>query len=279
MTVLRPPLSLLICVAASASGRADTITYTGSGTGLGGQTISASAKFDIVGYNFTTRTENPNGTGVLKVTLTNTATTTTDPANLLTGLFLTVNPDLIWGTTAANFDGTAPVVTTGTGTSTNVDIAPAIDGTATDGGWALTNGGAYGANGTFTTYNGYNMSDYNMAISTIGGGYPGIKGKNVGPPADNYAIYSATTPSLSNSLNQQLPLIKGYAVFYILPTGGGSLTSVSNQITGVAFMYGSGPDYRVVGNQVPLPSGLVLFLTGMAPLSLVFRRWSRTTTA
>jgi hypothetical protein len=270
-SVLRGLMGVSACVLAVTSAQAETVTFIGSGTGQG-EPISASATLEIVKYDFGARQEitNPLAPNVLKVTLTNTAPATTQPADLLTGFFLTVDPDLLWGTSASSFDGTAPILTTASGISTNVDIAPAVNGTPTDGGWVLTNGET--SSGYFGTYSGINLTAYNVGLSTVGAGYPGVKGADVGPPADNYGIYSAGTSSLSTSLNQMLPLIKGTAVFYMKPTSG--LNSL-DQILGVAFVYGSKPSYKLEGRHLPLPSGLLLLLTGVGPAALVVRRLRR----
>lgn len=251
-------VALLFVISASRA-QAETVLYTAAGGNL-----AASAQFEIVSYDFGTGMGTESG--VLKITLSNTADSTTEPADLLTGLFLTVNPDLTWSNTASAFDGTAPVVTTSTGTVYDVDVAPAVNHTPTDGGWALTNGES---SGYFATYAGIDLTAYNVGLTTVGCDYPAVKGKDLGPPADNYGLYSATTASLTTSLNQQLPLIKGSVIFYMKPASG--LNSLS-QITGVAFVYGSTPSAKIVGSHVPLPSSLVLALTGMPSLFLL-RRW------
>jgi hypothetical protein len=235
--------------------------------------------FSLVGYDFTTGQEIA-GSDVLKLTVTNTALTTENPAALLSAVFLTVNPDLTWQNTGSAFDGVAPEVTTGSGVLTNMDIAPAVNGTATDGGWALTNGTS--SDGCFETYAGIDLSLYNVGITTVGCNYPAVKGKDLGPPEANYGIYSATTSVLSTSLNQQLPLIRGTAVFYLKPNSG--LTSL-DQIGGVAFVYGTEPSAKIVGqyvpsslSHVPVPSGLMLLATACPSVALLLR-WRRVASA
>ena len=228
------------------------ITFTASGTGTGGTAISASAMFDLVTYNF-----GSGGTNALKITLTNTGGPTDVHGNLLTGIFFSLEGVDSLPTTAAGFDGLAETVKVlipnGTGprddaigTNYNVDIAPAVNGTATDATYVL-------SNGPFGTANsGISYAAYNYGIGTVGYGLTGFDG--AATDGDTYGIAAAGTNYLGN-VKSALPLIDTSAVFWIdVPEG---LTNL--QLTNAAFAFGSLPDNKL---SVPIPEPVSMLLMG-----------------
>ncbi|HTN04554.1 MAG TPA: XDD4 family exosortase-dependent surface protein, partial [Planctomycetaceae bacterium] len=233
---------LVVMFVVAIGGQAQaTLTFSGTGTGIGGA-VGAKAEFDFESHDF-----GSGGVDAIKIALTNTSAITTDPADLLTGVFFSFSTELgNLSTTAAGFDGSATVVTGSPGpggkptaapySSSVKDIAPALDSTATDGGYALTNG-------PFTTSSGgSNLSAYRYGISTVGATLTGLNGDDLGPPADNYGIFAGPSDYTNPPLQSMLPLIDTVAYFWIAkPTG---LTNL-NQITSVGFTFGSDAFLRI----------------------------------
>jgi hypothetical protein len=236
------------------------IIFSGSGFGTAGHAISGTAEFDFVTHDFGSGSVN-----AIQITLTNTAASTTQRGNLITGLFWNIEGDAgALSTNTSGFDGrAASVYTNSSGTTvTNVDIGPAVNNTATDGTWQLSNGPFGNAN------SGGSYAAFEYGIATVGMGLSGFSGAAVN--GDDYGIFSGPVANLTSSgIEAALPLIKDSAVFYILrPT---SVTSL-NQFGNVRITYGSQPDNFLTA--VPEPTSLVLVGLAVVGMCGVRRRWS-----
>lgn len=244
-------LSALACLFPTRC-HADSVTFAGTGTGTSGQQIAASASFLFVTYDF--------GDGLgpvdsVQLTLRNTAVSTSLRSNLLTGVFFSLTGTVgNLPTSSSGFDGTANVLTT-TGTVVR-DIAPAVNNTATDGGFQL-------ANGPFGTANsGVSYAAFRYGISTVGGGLAGFNGAalNAGNGGDDYGIFAAGSDTSSGQLAALRPIVNSSATFYIKrPTG----WTTATQVSAVRFGYGSLPDNQLEGSlQSPEPSTFGLLALG-----------------
>jgi hypothetical protein len=245
-------LSFFICMILVAGQAHGSLLITSSGTGTGGEEISASALFEIgdtITHDF--------GSGAvpaLMITITNTSPTTSYRGNLITGLFWSMSGV---GSLNTNIDGLAPTVrTTNTTNIYNVDIAPAVNNTPTDGSFVL-------SNGPFGTANsGLSYSMYSYGLSTVGYGLTGFSGSATN--GDTYGIAAPGSNLTLDGLKNAFPIIDTSATFWIAKPA--ELTSLS-QVTNAAFAFGSLPDNRITYNNVPIPPTVWIF--GSALLGLI----------
>lgn len=232
----------------------------GSGTGTSGESIDARAEFDFVSHDF-----GAGSVDAIQITLTNLSEVTSFRGNLLTSFFWSLADDPVSGnpvgnlsTTSSGFDGLAATVqtTVGGSTTTNVDIAPAVNNTTTDGTWQL-------SNGPFGTANsGDSYSAYDYGIATVGMGLTGFSGAAVN--GDDYGIFASGSDLTQDGLPQTVPVIDTSAVFWILRPS--EFTSYS-QIIAARFGFGSLPDNYIIAS-IPEPMTLSLFSIGIAGLWL-----------
>jgi len=239
-----------------------SVVVTGAGTGTGGDSISATALFELVSYDF--------GSGpvdAIQLTLTNTSSTTNYRGNLLTGFFWSMSGVDALPTDATGFDGLAPTVrTSNTASLSNVDIAPASN---KSGLYLLANRGS----SVWNANDGLNYDAYAYGISTVSMQLSGFNGSLTG--GDEYGIAApGTTIPDQNGLYKALPIIDGTAIFYIAKPE--ELTSLS-QITNAAFGFGSLPDHRVEASvaAVPIPPTVLIFGSGLLGIFGVRRRLGR----
>lgn len=257
-TLMRPALGKLlltlslIATVIPSDALATPVVFSGSGTGTGGNAISAAVSFEFVSHDFGSGAMN-----AVEINLRNTAGPTTVRGNLITGLFFSL-PTVVGNlpTTVVGFDGLAARVLQSNGTTVNnVDIAPAVNGTATDGGYQLSNGPFGNAN------NGSSFAAFRYGISTIGGGLTGFSGNATN--SDDYGIAGSGSLVTSGNLGTVGPIIDSIATFWVKAPGGWTST---NQITGVRVTYGSLPDNFLdlppPPTAVPEPSSLMLMGIG-----------------
>jgi hypothetical protein len=222
------------------------LSFTGSGTGTSGFPISATAGFDFVQHDF--------GSGnvdAVKITLINTADSTTLRGNLITGLFFSLDGNVgNLSTTSAGFDGMAGTVRLSNATNTsNVDIAPAVNNTSTDGTYQLSNGPFGVAN------SGGNYSAFEYGIATVGMGLTGFSGAAVN--GDDYGIFASGSPvDTEDGLPQARPLIDTSAMFWIARPA--LWTSLDQLGTNVRVTYGSLPD-SFITITTPEPTSLLVW--------------------
>lgn len=225
------------------------LVFTGNGIGTSGEAISGSATFDFVFHDF-----GGGDVNALKITLTNTATTTSQRGNLITGVFFSLSGGVgNLSTDDTGFDGLAATVqtTTGGATSSNVDIATAVNNTATDGTYQLSNGPF----GIANSGNSYSAFDY--GIATVGMGLTGFNGAAVN--GDDYGVFANGSDLTQDGLPSALPLIDTSAMFWIArPIG---LTDLSQLGDSVRITYGSLPDNFFTATAVPEPTSLLMFAT------------------
>lgn len=236
---------------------AHALTYTASGTGTEGEEISASAAFEFVVHDFGLGDRN-----ALQITLTNTSPTTSYQGNLLTGFFFSLDDVGNLPTVHTGFDGLAATVRTSNMEHIhNVDIAPAVDATPTDGMYQL-------SNGPFATAGGIDYFPYRYGISTVGNGLRGFNG--AATEGDNYGIAAPGSNLTLDGLPQAVPVIDTTAVFWILQLE--RLTSL-DQLTNARFVFESSIlDSKL--DAVPIPGSLILFGSGL--LGLVgIGRWRK----
>ncbi len=232
--------------------------FSGSGTGTGGDPISGTATFDLVMYDFGGGNED-----ALKITLTNTASSTNLRGNLITGVFFNLSGVGNLNTDSTGFDGLAATVrenASGTQTSSDVDIAPAVQNGATDGTYQLSNGPFGIAN------SGVNYSAFEYGIATVGMGLSGFQGNAT--EGDNYGIFAAGTTSFTGGMASALPLIDTSAMFWIKAPE--ELTDLDQLGDSVRISYGSLPDNFITA--IPEPTSLILFGTVIGFGTLLLRR-------
>lgn len=241
---------IVVCLMFITGQAHSSLLITGSGTGTWGEDISSSALFEIgdtITHDF--------GSGevaAIRITLTNTSETTSYRGNLLTGFFWSM--DRI-GALDTNIDGLAASVrTSNTASISHVDIAPAVNGTATDGGYQLSNGPFGIAN------SGISYSAYAYGLATVGYGLTGFSGSAT--EGDTYGIAAAGSDLTLDGLKNAFPIIDASATFWIARPD--ELQSLS-QITNSAFVFGSLPDNRITN--VPIPPTFWIF--GSALLGLI----------
>ena len=237
------------------------LTLSASGTGTGGQTISATAVFDIVTHDF--------GSGAvdaIQITLTNTSATTSYRGNLITGIFVdfagTYDPTL--PTNNTGFDGFAPTIRhSNSSTSYSKDVAPAVNNTATDGTWILANG-PFGSSKIGVDYSAYDFAITTVGNSTVGTG----NGNNV--DGDNYGIAAAGSDLTQDGLPQATPVIDTTVTLWILKPADFNLSLIQ----GVSFGYGSLPDNNLTVEvpSVPEPGTLALVGSGLLGIAGAARR-------
>jgi hypothetical protein len=228
------------------------VNGTGTGTGTPGQALNVRATFDFTTHNF-----GAGAVDALKITLENLGP---DPTmfrgNLITGLFFNFVGVGALDTTSTGFDGLAPSVftTTGGATVSNKDIAPAINNTATDGTFQLSNGPFGLSNG------GVSYSAYSHGISTVGAGLTGFNGSAVN--GDDYGIATTDAVLTNDGLPSALPVINGSAMFWLKKTT--DMVSLS-QIDKVRFSFGSKPDHQI---SVAVPEPSAFLFGGMVSLAV-----------
>jgi hypothetical protein len=268
----------IFLAATSFQAAAAPIIFTGSGVGDNSEAIAASVSFDFVTHDFGAGAVNS-----LKITLTNTASATLRKANLLTGVFFTIGAgpgNLAVGdfpTGSSGFDGRAATVVKANGTTaTDVDIAPAINGTATDGGYQL-------SNGAFGTANSINFSAFRYGISTVGMGLTGFNGADLGIPVAGEASYGifahGSNVSGLPSLSGARPLIDTSAEFWLKRPA--NLTSLEQlEVANVRVVYGTAPEHAVnltfvdpgPPPGVPEPSTMILLGSALVAGGFVARK-------
>ena len=207
------------------------LSFMGSGTGTGGPISST------VGFDFGTHDFGSGSVDAVKITLINTAASTTVRGDLITGLFFSLSGGVgNLPTTAAGFDGLAGTVRTSSATNiSNVDIAPAINATATDGTYQLSNGPFGIAN------SGGNYSAFGYGIATVGMGLTGFSGNAVN--GDDYGIFAAGSNVDSGGLGAARPIIDTNAMFWIARPA--EWTSLDQLGRSVRVTYGSLPDHSI----------------------------------
>ena len=254
---------LLLAAAATIPVLATPLTFVGSGIGTGGNAISSTVTFDFVTHDFGSGAVN-----AVQVTVTNTAASTLARGNLITGVFFNLSGGVgNLPTVSAGFNGLAALVALADGsTTTNVDIAPAVNSTATEGGYQLSNGPFGLAN------DGSDFSGFRYGISTVGSGLTGFSGAAVN--GDNYGIFAAGSATTSGGMASARPLIDTTAVFWIArPVQWVTLFQLG---TSVRVTYGSRPDNFITAtaNGVPEPSTLSMLGVAVA-MAAISRRWRR----
>lgn len=281
---LRSALTTAALAGLTASGAvASPVVFSGSGTGTNGEAIAARVAFDLVQHSF-----GATDAQALQVTVTNTAGATNYRGNAITGLFFAVQNSNLGAlgtldTTATGFDGVANLVrSNGNADRSGVDLGPALDGTGTDGTYALNN---LWAQSDTQDNNNYDWSAYDYGLSTIGGGLGGFKGKDIN--SDDFGIVTAGSALKSGGLNKDA-FVDGSATFWIRVSP--TLTDVSF-IQAVQFGYGSLPDNRLaaqkeslvtpmdtgtgIASPVPEPGTAALWLSALAALAWRQQRHSR----
>ena len=252
-------LALIICTSTANA----SITFSASGTGTDGNNISSSVTFSPDTHDF-----GGGGVSAIKITLTNTSDPINDPTlfrgNLLTSVFWSFTTDLgNLTTTSAGFDGNAALVRADNNSSndvTNVDIAPAINNTATDGTYQLSNGAFGIAN------SGGDFSAYRYGISTVGMGLTGFSGSAVG--GDNFGIATLGADLTEDGLGSVGNVIDTTAVFWIATPAG--FTNWSQIDSKIAFGFGSLPDNTLF---VPEPATCIIWtLLGASGIGFVVLR-------
>jgi len=278
-TRIRWTLSLMLASILSASVCHAGQIFTVSGTGTGGTSISYQAEFDFIDRDSSLATGvGGDGLETIQLTLTNLSDNTDVRGNLITGFWFSLNS--VSALDVNSFDGTAGTVVTSVdgnripdATSSNVDIAPAVNNTATDGTFQF-EAGPFG-----TSNNGDDYSAFDYGLTTTAGGLGSFSGAalNGGNGQDDYGIFTTNDPNgaLANNLvagSTVLPLIDTTATFFWDRPNDFLLLSQIDEV--VRFSRGSLPDgFLDTSTQViPEPSTLALAFFGILCFGLLRRR-------
>lgn len=218
---------MLAAIAFNDHAAEGSVIYSGSGVGANNAAISASVTFDFVRHDF--------GLGSVdsvQISVSNTSPTTAYSANLISGLFFSVDGDVgSLSTTSAGFDGLAATLrTSNTKSVSNVDIAPAVRRTPTYGAYVL-------SNGPFRTANdGTDFSSFAYGIATAGMGL--VNGSAV--DGVGYGIAAAGSNLNSDGLKTLDAVVDATAVFWIAaPSAWTSLDQIADPIR---VTFGSAPE-------------------------------------
>lgn len=230
-------LAAVVSLSLVSNSAIGAVLFEEEGTGNNGESLSASASFEIVGLE-------------LQITLTNTGTyDPSDPEDILAGVLFNIAGDP---------------------TLSRIAVELAAGSTVTDGG--TTDGGNVG--GEFGYKSGINSFGANQVVSSVGalvGADNVFPGANLaGPGSPNGIQYGITTlfdaAANDNGGIVDTAFIANSVVIRLgnLPEGF-SLDDISN----VSFAYGT--DHSIV---IPEPTGFVLTLGGMGLFAMIRRRRS-----
>ena len=240
--------------------------FSGLGVGAHNDPTSATVTFETTQHNF--------GSGMVsavQISLTNTAASTNWRDNLITGVFFTLPTSVgPLPTNTTGFDGLAVMVATARGvivSNANVDVAPAVNITSTDGGYQL-------SNGPFGSAGGASYSAFTNGIATVSMGLTGFNHHAVN--GEDYGIFAAGSYLSSGQFNQDYPLIDSSVKFWIAAPA--TWTSMDQLGSSVRITYGSGPDeYFTATSQriTPEPSTWALVGAGLAAAAYLRSRKRR----
>jgi len=246
-------LFIILLLTIPLSAGALPLVWSGTGFGVGGEAISVETEFDFVTHDF--------GAGAVdafQITLRNLSPTTSYRSNLLTGFFFSLDGVGALPTSDSGFDGLAATVRTSNTTSiSNVDIAPAVNNSSTDGTYQLSNGPFGISNG------GVDYSAYQYGIATVGYGLAGLNGAAL--EGDNYGIAAAGSDLTLDGLPSALPVIDASVVFWMAKPA--ELLSLS-QVTNGRWAFGSLPDHQIDHIQ-PVPEPATGLLLGTALIGMM----------